>query len=131
MKMSNRHERVLDAAPEQVAALISDLDLVWPTEIAPAPRRRGPRLFDAAMMVWEEVDRAGAVRAFRVVSPDGLDAEHWFETEAVDGGTRLRHVVEGEATGTYEEIWRDAIEPVHNRVLEALFDNIASSLRAG
>jgi len=131
MKISNRHERVLAATPERVAALVADFEQVWPTQIAPAPRRRGPRLFQAGMMVWEEVDRQSAVRAFRVVSPNGLQAEHWFETEPADGGILLRHTIDGEALGEYEEIWRERIEPGHDRVIEALFDKIEATIQIG
>ncbi len=80
-------------------------------------------------MVWEEVDRQSAVRAFRVVSPNGLQAEHWFETEPADGGTLLRHTIDGEALGEYEEIWRERIEPGHDRVIEALFDKIEATIQ--
>jgi len=131
MKIRNRHERVLAATPERVAALVADFEQVWPTQIAPAPRRRGPRLFQAGMMVWEEVDRQSAVRAFRVVSPNGLQAEHWFETEPADGGILLRHTIDGEALGEYEEIWRERIEPGHDRVIEALFDKIEATIQIG
>jgi carbon monoxide dehydrogenase subunit G len=129
MKISNQHERVLEATPEQVAALIADFDQVWPTHVAPAPLRRGARLLEAGVMLWEEVDRAGAVRAFRVVSPQELQAEHWFEVEPANGGTLLRHTVAGEALREYEEVWREQINPVHDRVLEALFDNIEAAIQ--
>jgi hypothetical protein len=76
-------------------------------------------------MLWE--DRPAAARAFRVVRPDGLQAEHWFELEPADGGTVLRHTVEGSATGRYEEIWRERIEPLHDLILEALLDNVESA----
>jgi hypothetical protein len=130
MKIDNRHERVLDATPEQIAALVADFDRIWPTHIAPAPLRRGARLLDVGIMLWEEVDRAGAVRAFRVVSPQELQAEHWFELEPGDGGTLLRHTVAGEALLEYEGVWREKISPVHDRVLEALFDNIEAAIRS-
>jgi hypothetical protein len=129
MKISNQHERVLEAAPDKVAALVADFDRVWPTHIAAAPLRRGPRLLESGVMLWEEVGRAGAVRAFRVISPQELQAEHWFELEPTDGGTLLRHTVAGEVLGKYEEIWRERISPVHNRVLEALFDNIEAAIQ--
>ena len=129
MRISNQHERVLEATPEQVAALVADFEQVWPTDIAPAPIRRGARLLEAGAMLWEEVDRAGAVRAFRVVRPQELQAEHWFELELADGGTLLRHTVVGEALGEYEEIWREQISPVHDRLLEALFDQIEASIQ--
>ena len=131
MEIRNRHERIVAAAPERVAALIADLDRVWPTEIAAAPRRQGPRLYDAGPMLWEEIDRPAATRAFRVVRPDELRAEHWFELELAGGGTVLRHTVEGSAAGRYEAIWRERIEPLHDLILEALLDNVESAAAAG
>ena len=131
MKIRNRHERIVAAPPERIAALIADFDRVWPTEVAPAPRRQGPRLYDAGLMTWEEFDRPAAARAFRVVRPDELQAEHWFELELADGGTVLRHTVEGSAAGRYEAIWRERIEPLHDLILEALLDNVESAAAAG
>ena len=129
MKISNRHERVFGATTEQLAALLADFDQIWPTQITPAPRHRGRRLFEAGVMHWEEVDRPNAVRAFRVVSPNELQAEHWFEIEPADGGTLLRHTIDGEALAEYEEIWRERIEPGHDRVIEALFDKIEATIQ--
>jgi hypothetical protein len=129
MKISNRHERLFGATPEQVAALVADFEL-WPTQIAPAPRRRGPRLFETGFMLWEEVDRPGAVRAFRVISPNEFQAEHWFEIEPADAGTLLRHAIVGEAFGKYEEIWCERGEPGHDRFMEALFDKIEAAIRS-
>jgi hypothetical protein len=128
MKIRNRYERTVAAPPERIAALIADFDRVWPAEIAPAPRLQGHRLYDAGPMLWEEFDRPGAARAFRVVRPDGLQAEHWFELEPVEGGTVLRHTVEGRAVGKYEAIWREQIEPLHGLILEALLDNVEAAL---
>jgi hypothetical protein len=117
MKIRNRHERIVTAPPERIAALIANLDRIWPRQIAPAPRLRGHRLYDAGLMVGEEFDRPGAARAFRVVRPEGLQGEHWFELELAQGATVLRHTIEGHATGTYETIWRERIEPLHDRIL--------------
>jgi hypothetical protein len=64
MKIRNRHERIVAAPPERIAAPIADFDCVWPTEIAPAPRLQGHRLYEAGLMLWEELDRPGAARAF-------------------------------------------------------------------
>src|SRR5215218_2675522 len=131
MKIRNRHERVVAAPPERIAALIADFDRVWPTEIAPAPRRQGDRLYDVGPMLWEEFDRPGAARAFRVVRPDELQAEHWFELERAEGVTVVRHTVEGSAAGKYEAIWRTRIEPLHDRVVEALFDKVEAAVASG
>jgi hypothetical protein len=124
MKVSNRHERVVAATPERAAALVADFDRVWPVQIAPAPRPQGDRLYEVGMMLWEELNRPGAARAFRLISPDGLRGEHWFEIERVAGGTLIRHTVDGEAVGECEAVWRDQIEPAHDLVLEALLDNV-------
>jgi hypothetical protein len=131
MKIKNRHERRVAAPPEQVAALIADFGRVWPTQIAPAPRRQGRRLYDAGLMLWEEFDRPGALRAFRVVRPDELQGEHWFELEHAGGATVLRHTIEGCAAGKYEAIWRERIEPLHDRILEALLDNVEAAAAPG
>ena len=104
MKIRNRHERIVAAPPERVAALIADFDRIWPRQIAPAPRLYAHRLYDAGLMLWEEFDRPGAARAFRVVWPDELQGEHWFELELAHGATVLRHTLEGCATGKYKAI---------------------------
>ena len=131
MKIRNRHERMVAAPPARIAALVADFDRVWPTEIAPAPRRQGPRLYDAGLMLWEEFDRPGAARAFRVVRPDGLQGEHWFELEGADGATVVRHTVEGCAVGKYEAIWCERIGPLHDLILEALLDNLEAAVASG
>src|SRR5436305_10057165 len=127
MKIKNRHERIVAAPPERIIGLIADVDRIWPTRIAPAPRLHGHRLYDAGPMLWEEFDRPGAARAFRVIRPDGLQGEHWFELGPADGATVLRHTLEGCAAGKYEAIWRERIEPLHNLILETLLDNVEAA----
>jgi hypothetical protein len=63
-----------------------------------------------------------------VVRPDELQLEHWFELELVEGGTVLRHTLEGCAVGKYEAIWRERIEPFHGLILEALLDNVEAAV---
>jgi hypothetical protein len=127
MNILNRHERLIAASPERIAALVADFALSWPAQIAPEPRPQDDRRYDTGLMVWQEYDRPGAVRAFRVLSPDELQAEHWFELEPGEGGTLLRHTVEGTATGTYETIWPERIEPLHDRILAGLLDNVQAA----
>ena len=128
MKIMNRHERVFDTTPERLAPLIADFDRIWAAEYGPAPRLVGDRLYEAGRMLWREYDRPGALRAFRVVRPDELRVEHWFEAEPAEGGTILRHTVEGYATGKYEAIWQMRIEPSHDVELEALLDNVQAAI---
>jgi hypothetical protein len=127
MKVNNRHERVVAATPERVAALVADFERIWPVQIGPPPQPRGDGLYKVGMMLWQELDRPGAVRAFWLISPEGLPCEHWFEVERVPDGTLLRHTVEGEAVGECEALWREQIEPTHNLVLEALLDNVEAA----
>jgi hypothetical protein len=128
MKITNRHERIVAASPERVAAIIASFDGIWPTQITPAPRGQRGRVYDTGLMLWEEIDRPGAARAFRVIGPEGLQGEHWFELERVDGGTLLRYTLEGQAVGKYEALWGERIEPLHNRVLDALLDNVEAAV---
>ena len=131
MKITNRHERIVAAPLEQIAALIADFGRVWPTQIAPAPLRQGHRLYDVGLMLWEEFDRPGAARAFRVVRPAELQAEHWFELGVAGGSTVVRHMIEGCAAGKYEAIWCERIEPLHDLILEALLDNVEAAVASG
>ena len=123
VKVSNVHERTIKASQAQLEAIVADLAGIWPTQISPAPYPDG-ELLRTGTMRWQELDRPGAVRAFRVVSPPEFRGEHWFEVELVKDGTVLRHTIDAEVFGEYEPIWRDRIEPVHNLVLEALLDNV-------
>ena len=131
MKIRNHHERIVAAPPGQIAALIADFDRVWPAQITPAPRWLRHRFYDAGPMLWEEFDRPGAVRAFRVVRPDELQGEHWFELEPAESATVLRHTLEGCAAGKYEAIWHERIEPLHDQILEALLDNVETTAASG
>jgi hypothetical protein len=88
-------------------------------------------MYDAGLMVWEEVDRPGAARAFRVVRPAELQGEQWFELLPAEGATVVRHTVEGCASGKWEAIWRERIEPLHDRILEALLDNVEAAAAPG
>jgi hypothetical protein len=131
MKIRNQHERIIAAPAERIAVLIADFDRIWPAQLAPAPRPHGHRRYDVVLMVWEEFDRPASARAFRVVRPEELKAEHWFELASAEGRTLVRHMVEGCAAGTYERIWRERIEPLHDLILEALLDNVEAATVSG
>lgn len=128
MKVTNRHQRRLAAPPERIAAVIADFDRIWSADGTP-PHWVGDRLYEAGVMLWEEFDRPGALRAFRVIRPDGLRLEHWFEVECVAGATVLRDAVVGYATGKSEAIWK-RMEPRHDLEVEALFDNVQAAISA-
>lgn len=124
-RIHNVHEREVDGSVAEVAELL-DLVELWPTEIAPAPQLEDGKL-RVGPMLWQQAERAGSVLAYRVVGPEGLDAEHWFDATRRNGGTTLRHTVDGRADGSAEAVWRQ-IEPVHDRVMEAMLDRVEVAL---
>jgi carbon monoxide dehydrogenase subunit G len=128
MKITNVHERTVAADPGQVTALISDFTLVWPTDITAAPRPVGPGLYQAGPMLWQEIARPGAARAFRVTKPAGMHGQHWFEVTASEGTTLLRHTVDATATGVFAALWRARIGSLHDQILEALLDKVERSV---
>jgi hypothetical protein len=127
MEIHNTHERVVDGTPQQVATLIADFGVIWPEHIARAPRYLGGDVYAADPMIWEEIVRADAARAFRVIHPPELEAEHWFEVRETPTGTVVRHVISGEARADFADLWRNRLEAIHDRILEALLDRVAAS----
>jgi hypothetical protein len=117
VRIHNVHERTLAAPPEAVAEWVAG-EALWP-DPGPKPVEDGLRV---GVMLWRPVERADAALAFRIVEPAELRAEHWFEVVAGEGGTTLRHTVDGEAVGPGEELWRDRIEPLHDWYVEQLLD---------
>jgi hypothetical protein len=121
VKVHNVHERKLAAPPAEVSALLEDLDSLWPSPV-PRPEdgmlRLGP-------MLWQRDDQA----SYRIVEPPEFPGRHWFEV-VPDGedASILRHTVEGEAVGEFEEIWRDRVEPMHDVYIEALLDRAEEAL---
>jgi hypothetical protein len=131
MKISVSHERSLAARPDQVTGLLSDFERIWPTDLTPAPRPLGGGLYDTKLMLWQEIERPGAARAFRVVRPAGMRGEHWFELSAGAGATTLRHTVSAIATGRFAMLWRTVIGRRHDQIVEAMLDNVERLVAAG
>lgn len=131
MKILNVHKRTFDATPEQLAALVADLDVIWPKHMGRPPRPEGGGRLRAGPMVWQEFDRPGAARAWRVVSPPQLQGHHRFEIEPVEGGTVLRHTVDAEVADGHEALWTEGIEPGHDLLQEAILDNVGRLVAAG
>ena len=125
MRITNVHERKLAASPEQVEALFEDIDGIWPD---PPPVQEGTAL-RVGPMLWERYNRGLTTLSWRITSPRDLPAVHWFDIHPDgNGGTLLRHTVEGQAIGECEALWRDEIEPLHNAYIEALFDRTEERL---
>jgi hypothetical protein len=128
VKVHNVHERTLAAPPADVEALFGNMDALWPTPAFPAPEPADGSRVSLGSMLWEPVEREGAAKAYRIVGPDEFPAEHWFEVRADADGCVLRHTVEGEAVGEFEEVWRERVGPLHDAYIEAMFDRAQEAL---
>jgi hypothetical protein len=126
VKIHNVHEREVDGSVAEVTELL-DVVALWPTEITPAPRAEGDDALRVGPMLWRKVDREGAALAFRVEQPVELQADHWFDATRRNGGTTLRHTIDGRADGAAKAVWQQ-IEPIHDRVMEAFLDRIEMEL---
>ena len=126
MRVHNVHERRLAATPEQVEALFEDIDAIWPD---PGPVHEGVGV-RVGPMLWQRFTRGDTTLAWRIAEPRDLPAVHWFDIHPDgDGGTILRHTVEGQALGECEALWRDKIEPLHDVYIEKLFDRTEERLK--
>jgi hypothetical protein len=123
VRIENVHERRLDARPDAVAALLDDVDRLWP---APEPVREGNRL-RAFFMEWEQSRDDGRL-VFRIKNPPEFAAEHWFEVAETSDGAILRHTLAGEATGWVAKRWPEEIRPGHDAYIEALLDRVEEAL---
>ncbi|MGB5539727.1 MAG: SRPBCC family protein [Gammaproteobacteria bacterium] len=127
MNVLNIHERVLDAAPEQVGALLDSL-------ASPADRlwawHTWPRMaFDRPLAVGADGGH-GPIRyivvaytpgrsiRFRFTGPAGFDGWHGFEVIQDGAQTLLRHTVKMRTHGRALLTWPLVYRPMHDALLE-------------
>lgn len=133
MKVHNVHERRIDAAPDRVGALLDTLagpdDAVWPGEHWP------PMLFDRPLAVGavgghgdvgytvEEYEPGRRV-IFRFADGIGIDGAHTLEVVPHGRVSVVRHVLEGQLTGSMRLVWPLVVRWAHDAVLEDLLDKV-------
>jgi hypothetical protein len=137
MKIFNVHERVLDAPLHRVGALIdglaSDEDRLWPHDRWPAMRFDRPLGVGASgghgpIRYVVESYTPGRRILFRFTEPKGFNGVHWFEAEPIGPAkTRLRHVIEMQASGKAWLAFAVAIRPLHDALMEDALDRAESS----
>jgi hypothetical protein len=131
--MRNTHERTLTAGTAEVGALLAtagqDGDRLWPGDRWPPMSLDGPVAVGARgghgpIRYSVEGYEPGRSLTFRFDPEIGMDGTHRFEVEPgpVDGGTVLRHVIEGRPHGVMLIGWPVAIRWLHDAVLEDLLD---------
>lgn len=136
MRIDNVHERVIPATPEQVWELVAGLggphDRLWPARW-PSMRLDRPLAVGArgghgpVRYHVEEMEPGRFVR-FRFERNPHVDGTHTFDVLAVDGGTRLRHVMHGEVQPTFLPVWWGSVRWLHDACLEDLLDRAEREL---
>ncbi|OFW55102.1 MAG: hypothetical protein A2V75_03055 [Actinobacteria bacterium RBG_16_70_17] len=131
MRIHNVHERHLPAGCDRVGGLIDGLgstpDPLWPTEQWPPMRFDRPLGPGAAgghgpIRYRVEEHEPGSRVRFRFTGPPGLDGTHDFTVQAVPGGCRLCHTIEGRASGRMLAAWPLVFRPLHDALLEDALD---------
>ncbi|MEM6931729.1 MAG: SRPBCC family protein [Myxococcota bacterium] len=138
MRITNVHERIVDAKPEAAGRLVDGLsgpaDRLWPTAHWPAQR------FDRALGVGAKgghgpiryvVDayEPGRHVSYGFVPPTGLHGRHWLDVVADGGGgVRFRHVVFAEAGWVGWLRWALVVRWLHDALVEDAFDRAEQEL---
>lgn len=134
--MLNVHERKvarpLHAVFEELAALGTAGDRLWPVPGMPFRRTEGP------MRVGVTRERHGGIRAvleaFSIdqrivwrVNQSALRGTHAFEVRDLgDGSTLVRHEVRARLSWWFAPVWWFRIAALHDRILEALLDRLST-----
>lgn len=124
--VENVHERHIAATPDEVWAVLHDLDLLYPPSSGSFRLPEGlhpgaPVIHDgtryriaevvAGRRLWFDVGRSMS---------DG----HGFELIPHDGGTLVRHSITGHLSGWFAVLWPVMIRRQHNRAMSGTLDNL-------
>lgn len=140
MKILNRHERRLNASPEQAGDLVNTLsaedDKLWPLDKWP------PMKFDSELRVGASGGH-GPIRYHvseyvpgrrvefqfsRKGLVAGLDGRHYFEVIPRSDHVQLRHTVDAESDFRSWLKWQVMIGPMHDALLEDALDKAQRAL---
>ena len=129
----NVHERVVDAPIERLGALLDGLgrkgDRLWPSQNWPPmvldrPVSEGGAGGHGAIRYHVTEYEPGARVRFAFEPTTGIDGAHELSLSALPGGRcRMRHVLVGRARGRMRPLFSLAVEPLHDAVVEDMFDN--------
>lgn len=136
MKIVNVHQRLLNAPPERVSALLATLgsaaDQVWPRKVWPRMKLDGPIAVGAAgghgpiRYVVEAYEPQFA--AFRFTMP-GVDGWHSFEIlDATEHYCVLEHRIEADFRGVWLLKWLFAVRALHDACVEDILTRVQASL---
>ena len=129
----NVHERVINAPIEPLGALLDGLgqkgDRLWPSRSWPPmvldrPLALGADGGHGAIRYYVSEYEPGRRVRFAFHPRTGIIGAHELSLDALDDGrTRIRHVLIGRTGGAMRLAFPVMVEPVHDAVVEDLFDN--------
>ena len=138
MKVLNVHSRILHCRPEELKLLLDTLasqdDRVWPIHVWPrmtfkqgvkigSKGGHGPIRYIITKLV------RGAMYQFQFTNPKGFDGHHRFEIDKLNKeGLKITHSIQMRLRGMAIIKWLMVIRPLHNALIEDLFDNIGNRL---
>jgi hypothetical protein len=138
MKVVNVHQRLLQARPEQVGALIDSLasatDALWPKHDWPRMKfdrelGAGARGGHGPVGYRVETYRPGRMIQFRFTRPRGFDGFHRFEYHAQGPDTCvLGHRLEMQTRGLAIVSWPLFFRPLHDALVEDSLTTAENSL---
>jgi hypothetical protein len=143
--MKNRHSRYFSYSTE---ALRPWVEALWsgtsrdcfPTDVIPTFRRNPDGIEPLALVPGvTKVGHGGFTfqlsewtgNRWRVELVSKLRGWHGFELVPEAEGVELVHTLEVEPTGPMRLAWPLVVEPIHDWVIEALFDRLEIALRTG
>jgi hypothetical protein len=131
VKIFNRHEIEIAAAPEEIGELIDTLatanDLLWPRFRWPRMRLNKPLSIGARgghgpIGYWIEEYEPGGRILFRFENTQwisrGLEGYHTLFMERGEHATKLVHEIVGTIRGRALLLWPLAIRPLHDALIE-------------
>lgn len=129
----NVHERVINAPLEPLGILLDALgqkdDRLWPSRHWPPmvldrPLALGADGGHGAIRYYVSEYEPGRRVRFTFRPRTGIIGAHELSLDALDDErTRIRHILIGRPRGTMRLLFSAVVEPLHDAVVEDLFDN--------
>ena len=136
MHITNIHERKISAPDRNIGALIDTIsstdDRIWPHENW--PRIKFDRPLEIGALgghgpVRYTVESYSPGKSIRFAFTKRFDGYHEITLEKIDETTSLmRHTIKAKTTGLATMTWLLAIRPLHNALIEDLFDKVEMQL---
>ena len=129
----NVHERVINASIESLGALLDGLgqkdDRLWPSQswtpmVLDRPLAVGADGGHGVIRYYVSEYEPGRRVRFTFHPRTGIIGAHELGLDALDDErSRIRHVLIGRTSGAMRVMFPAAVEPLHDAVIEDLFDN--------